>query len=514
MPYPQLPCQMHFGQISLGKGQLPSKLSVIAIEGVRNRTGHIALISAEKNGILTSTPMNKPTGNILIIDDDADVLQAARLLLKEHAARVHTEKDPSLIPTLMRGENFDVVLLDMNFSRDATSGQEGFYWLKQILEIAPSTVVVLITAYGDIELAVRAMKEGAIDFVLKPWQNEKLLATVSAAMNLRRSRIEAEDLRLKQQQLSADMDQPFRDFVGRSQAMLQVFSSVSKVARTEANILILGGNGTGKELVARELHRQSQRARNVFLAVDMGAISESLFESELFGHVRGAFTDARDDRAGRFEIASGGTLFLDEICNLSLPLQAKLLATLQNREVIRVGSNKSLPIDIRLICATNMPVHDLVARKEFREDLLYRINTIEIHLPLLRERKKDIPLLADHFLNVYCKKYNVPQKQIAPATLRKLEQHLWPGNVRELQHAMERAVILGESPLLQPTDIPLGGSESTAEGMRFNTYNLGAAEKILVCKALEKHRGNVSKAAQDLGLTRASLYRRMERHGL
>lgn len=458
---------------------------------------------------VTRTP-----SRILVVDDDEDVLQAARLLLKPHTTLVHTERDPTFIPTLLRQETYDVILLDMNFTRDATSGHDGFHWLTRIREIAPAAVVVLMTAYGDVEMAVRAIKEGAMDFVLKPWQNEKLLATVSAALHLRWSRLEADELRMRQEQLSADLDLPFHDFIGTCPPMQQVFASIQKVARTDANVLILGENGTGKELVARELHRRSSRAKAVFIAVDMGSISSAVFESELFGHVKGAFTDAREDRAGRFEIASGGTLFLDEVCNLPLPLQAKLLTVLQRREVIQVGSNRARPIDIRLVCATNQPVHALVDKKEFRQDLLYRINTIEITLPPLRDRDGDIALLVHHFIGKYCRKYQIPPRELEPAALRKLEQYPWPGNVRELQHTIERALILGESPSLRAGDIVLTTSDARAEGVGADTLNLEHAERILIRKAIEKHRGNISKAAHELGLTRSSLYRRMERHGL
>ena len=419
-----------------------------------------------------------------------------------------------MIPALLSHESYDVILLDMNFTQDVTSGREGFYWLQKILEIDPSAVVVMITAYGDVEMAVRAIKEGATDFVLKPWQNEKLLATISAAMNLRQSRMEVDSLRLQQKQLSADLDLPFHDFVGSSPAIQEVFQIIEKVAKTDANILILGENGTGKELAARELHRQSKRANEVFISVDMGALSETLFESELFGHVRGAFTDAREDRAGRFEIASGGTLFLDEIGNIPLTLQAKLLTVLQNREVIRVGSNKAVPIDIRLICASNMPIHERVAEGAFREDLVYRINTVEIHIPPLRERQEDIPQLVNHFLKVYCKKYKVNQKRVNAATLNKLKQYRWPGNIRELQHAIERAVIMSDSDVLKPTDIILTPSGKKEETFDFENYNLEEIEKLVIQKTLKKYEGNISKAARDLGLTRTSLYRRLERYGL
>jgi len=458
--------------------------------------------------------MDKKTGKILIVDDDEDILHAARLLLKKHVGQVDTEKNPKIIPSLLKNNSYDVILLDMNFAKGATSGKEGFEWLNKILEVDPAAVIVPITAFGDVSMAVRAIKDGATDFVLKPWQNEKLIATVSAAIHLRRSRIEADNLRSRQKQLSADLDQPFHDFIGESSAMEKVFVSIQKVAKTEANVLILGENGTGKELVARELHRQSQRANEVFISVDMGAVSETLFESELFGHVKGAFTDAREDRAGRFEIASGGTLFLDEICNLPLTLQAKLLTVLENRMVIRLGSNKHIPIDVRLICATNLPVHELVAENKFRQDLLYRINTVEIHMPSLKERVEDIPLLVNHFLKIYCKKYNKPLKRVSPATLKRVEKYPWPGNVRELQHAIERAVIMSDSTSLQPSDFFFPSTEAKEDGLVFDDFNLEEIEKMVIRKALSKHAGNISHAAKELGLSRTSLYRRFEKYGL
>ena len=458
--------------------------------------------------------MTSKRGKILIIDDDEDILQAARLLLKQHVAQVHTEKKPDAIPSLLKNESYDVIFLDMNFAKGATSGQEGFDWLSKILEIDPSSVVVLITAFGDVEMAVRAIKEGATDFILKPWQNERLIATLSAAMNLRLSRIEANYLRSRQKQLSADLDQPFHDFIGQSRPMQEVFSAIQKVARTDANVLILGENGTGKELVARELHRQSPREEEVFISVDMGALSETLFESELFGHVKGAFTDAKEDRAGRFEIASGGTLFLDEIGNLPLTLQAKLLTVLENRQVIRLGSNKAIPIDVRLICATNMAIYDMVAQNRFRQDLLYRVNTVEIHLPPLRERIEDIPILVEHFLKIYSKKYHKPLKGLSSATMKRLEKYHWPGNVRELQHALERAIIMSDTKVLQPSDFLFPSPEIKGDALTFDSYNLEEIEKIIIHKAVSKHRGNVTHAAQELGLSRASLYRRMEKYGL
>jgi DNA-binding NtrC family response regulator len=450
----------------------------------------------------------------MVVDDNEDLLLAARLLLKQHFALVHTEKSPEKIPVLLQNESYDVILLDMNFKLDATSGKEGFLWLERILKIDPNAVVILITAYGDIETAVKAVKAGATDFVLKPWQNEKLLATISSALNLRFSRLEIDRLRSREKQMRADIDQKFHDMIGISPAMRGVFKTIEKVAETEANVLILGENGTGKELVARALHRQSPRRDEVFISVDMGAVAETLFESELFGHVKGAFTDARKDRAGRFELASGGTLFLDEIANLSLPMQAKLLSILETRKVTRLGSNASREIDIRLICATNMPIYDLVVKNEFRQDLLYRMNTVEIHLPLLCERIEDIPLLAEYFLRRYARKYKKPIVGIAPTAMKKLERYQWPGNIRELRHTLERAVILSESAMLQATDFLFPEMEVRAEGIVFDNYNLGDVEKFVIRKVLKKYDGNISQASKELGITRTSLYRRLEKYNL
>lgn len=458
--------------------------------------------------------MEKKSGKILIVDDDQDILKAAQLFLKQHVAYVHIEKTPEFIPTRLKNENYDVIFLDMNFAKGATSGKEGFQWLNRILEIDPTMVVVLITAFGDIEMAVKAIKEGATDFVLKPWQNEKLIATLSSALKLRATRLEANSLRFQQKQLSADLDQPFHDFIGVSPAIKNVFTAIQKVAKTDANILILGENGTGKELVARELHRQSPRFEEVFISVDMGALSETLFESELFGHVRGAFTDAKKDRAGRFEIASGGSLFLDEIGNIPLTLQAKLLTVLENRTMTRLGSNKPIAIDVRLICATNMDVRKMVAENRFRQDLLYRINTVEINIPPLRERLEDIPFLADHFIKVYGKKYNKSPKRLNSATKKRLEKYPWPGNVRELQHAIERAIIMSESQVLEPSDFffPNGGQEG--ESLMIDDFNLEEIEKMVIHRAIGKYSGNISQVAKELGLSRASLYRRLEKYGL
>ncbi|TFH02047.1 MAG: sigma-54-dependent Fis family transcriptional regulator [Calditrichales bacterium] len=449
-----------------------------------------------------------------MVDDDEDILLAFRLLVQKQVAVVRTESNPRQIPELLQKESYDLIFLDMNYEQDVTSGQEGMQWLKKILAIDPCAVVILITAYGDVEMAVRAVKEGAVDFILKPWQNEKLLTTISASLALRRSRLEARHLREQQRQLSADIDQPFLDIIGQGAAIKHLFATVSKVAKTEANVLILGENGTGKELVARAIHRQSNRSEKVFISVDMGAITETLFESELFGYVRGAFTDARKDHAGRFEVADGGTLFLDEIGNLPPALQAKLLSVLESRHITRVGSTKSQFVDIRLICATNMPVQEMITDGRFRQDLLYRINTVEINLPPLRERTEDIPLLVDHFIRSFSKKY---QKKIAGCsteTILKLQHYHWPGNIRELQHTIERAIILGDSDYLLTDDFPFQVQQASAEDSQSTRYSLGEAEKKMIMDVLKNCHGNVSQAARTLGISRAALYRRMERHKL
>lgn len=454
-------------------------------------------------------------GNILIVDDNEDLLFAAKMLLKKHAEEVTIEKDPRKIPFLINNYNYDVILLDMNFTEDTTSGKEGFHWLRQIKEIEPKAVVILITAFGDVEMAVQALKEGATDFILKPWQNEKLLATLSAAVKLKESYNEVEKLSKKQKQLQSELKKPFNDIIGNSASMRNVFSIIDKVAKTDANVLILGENGTGKELIARAIHDRSQRRDEIFVTVDMGAITESLFESELFGHKKGSFTDAKEDRAGRFEVADNGTLFLDEIGNLNMPLQSKLLTVLQRREVTRIGTNKSIPVDIRLICATNMPLHEMIMENAFRQDLLYRINTVEIFLPPLRERLDDIPVLADHFLKSYANKYRKHFKGFKSSALHLLQHYSWPGNIRELQHAIERAIIMSEGDELDSRDFFFLSAKPSPEKITAsNTYNLDEVEKNMIQKAIDKNGGNISKAAKDLGLTRASLYRRLEKYGL
>ena len=461
------------------------------------------------------------SGKILIVDDNEDVLRAARMFLKRHFLQIDTETNPELLPTLLRNESYDAILLDMNFTKDVSSGKEGFFWLDKILEIDPSAAVVLITAYGDVDTAVKAIKEGATDFVLKPWENEKLLATVLSAMRLRKSREEVSQLRSLQKTISQDLESRHGDIIGQSPAMIKVYHTISRVAKTDANVLILGENGTGKEMIARSIHKSSNRADKPFVTVDLGAISETLFESELFGHTKGAFTDAKEDRAGRFEVADGGTIFLDEIGNLSQPLQAKLLTVLQSRTIVRVGSNKTKSIDVRLICATNMPLYEMVKQGTFRQDLLYRINTIELQLPPLRDRTTDVGLLAEHFMAYYAKKYNKPVRTLSPAALKRMEKYTWPGNVRELQHSIERAIIMSDGNSLQQDDFffnsaAQNNAEQPADNLSLDLdqLHLEDVEKILIRKVLKKHNGNISQAASELGLTRSSLYRRLEKYDL
>ncbi len=458
--------------------------------------------------------MTKIEARILVVDDDTDILLAAKMFLRQYFKFIHTEKNPENIPDLLRNETYDVILLDMNFSRDANTGQEGFFWLNKILEIDPAAIVIFITGYGDIELAVQGIKEGATNFILKPWENNKLLATIEASLKIRISKVELENLRSTNKLLVADQDHVFSNIIGQSGAMEKVLKTVEKVAKTDANVLILGENGTGKEVIARAIHRASNRKDKMFINVDLGAITESLFESELFGYKKGAFTDAREDRAGRFEAANHGTLFLDEIGNLLPSLQSKLLSVLQSRKVVRLGSHKEIPVDVRLICATNMPLYEMVKENKFRQDLLYRINTVEIIIPTLRDRTEDIEPLLNHFLEIYCKKYKILQKRITPGTLKRLQMHSWPGNIRELQHAVERAVILSEGNLLEPQDFFMNEVPENQEGIFPVNMNLQETEKVLIRKVVDKHGGNISRAAKELGLTRASLYRRIEKYGL
>jgi DNA-binding NtrC family response regulator len=438
---------------------------------------------------------------ILVVDDDPDVLTAARLLLRQHFGRVLTTEDPTEIESIMRASPVDVFLVDMNFAIGRNTGAEGLKWLDRILGLDPDAVVVLMTAFGDLNVAVTAMREGAADFVLKPWQNDKLVATLSVAAKLRQTRTKVNALSVLP---------PADDMVAGSPKMRDVMNVVSRVAPTDANVLIRGENGTGKELVARALHRQSLRADNVLVTVDLGAVAENLFESELFGHRKGAFTDAVADRAGRFQAADGGTLFLDEIGNLPAPLQTKLLRVLESREVLPLGSDQPVQIDVRLISATNQALNKLVAEGRFREDLLYRINTIEIQLPPLRERLDDLNDLVSHFVSIYTRKYKLPEKAVSENAMIALRNHHWPGNVRELSHAIERALILSDSDVLDAGDFRLIKGASVGG----DSLNLEATEKRMVSTAIEQAGGNISHAAAALGITRAALYRRIEKFNL
>jgi DNA-binding NtrC family response regulator len=459
--------------------------------------------------------MGKTKGNILIVDDDPFILDTALMYLKQEFENVMTESDPKTLPERLDADEIDVILLDMNFKKGDMEGKAGIYWLEKILAKDPAIIVIMITAYGDVDLAVEAIRKGAMDFVMKPWKNEKLLASVMSAIKLRASKIEVEKLRHTQRELSRDLNSNFKEIVGNSPAIQRVYELIEKVADTDANILILGENGTGKELIARAVHRLSSRKDEVFLRIDLGALSESLFESELFGHVKGAFTDAVADKLGSFEMASGGTLFLDEIGNLSLPLQAKLLSVLQQRELKRVGSNKTIPFDIRLVCATNMPIYDLVQKDKnrnvgFRQDLLYRINTVEIKLPPLRERTEDIQQLTEHFSRIYCQKYNKPIMKVDPGIVRKMKAYSWPGNIRELQHAVEKAVILSDKKVIDELNYFIPKNEEPSDTTD-EPKTLEDMEKIMIKNSIGQNLGNLSKVAKELGITRATLYRKMEK---
>lgn len=454
--------------------------------------------------------MKAQPSDILIVDDDPEVLLAAELVLKKSFQSVMTASDPARIRDLLTQHAFDVLLLDMNFSKGETSGREGIDWLRITRSIAPDTKVVLMTAYGGVEAAVNAIREGAADFVVKPWDNAKLIATVSAVSQLARVDREVTTLRRRQRTLNEYLGRDVDSIIGDSPGLKQVLSSIDKVARTDANVLILGENGTGKELVARAIHRQSLRREQAFISVDLGAIAESLFAAELFGHRRGAFTDAREDRAGRFEVASGGTLFLDEIGNLSLPAQAKLLGALETMTITRVGSDRPIKVDARVICATNLTSAELRAPARFRQDLLYRINTIEIEIPPLRERVGDIPLIVAHYAQLFARKYNRPELRLDEEVLTRLKDYSWPGNVRELRHTIERLVIMSDHgvPLLDGL-LPAPQTSAAPE-----TLNLRSLEKQAIQKAIAQHQGNLSKAAQALGLGRSTLYRKMMQYGI
>jgi len=442
--------------------------------------------------------------SILVIDDDADVLTAIRLLLKTKVKEVVTEKNPNNIQSILSQQTFDLVILDMNFNGLINTGNEGIFWLKKIKDLNNEIDVILITAYGDIDLAIRALKEGASDFLIKPWKNEKLFQAI-------------EDIIIKKSSGKQKVWKPELNngkIIGESDAMNHVFLKIKKVAPTDANVLLLGENGTGKDLIAKAIHDNSLRKDKPFVKVDVGALTNTLFESELFGHKKGAFTDAREDRKGRFEIANGGTLFLDEIANISLQQQARLLTVLQNRHITPIGSNLNIPIDIRLICATNVGLETLADESKFRKDLIYRINTVEIHMPPLRDRGNDIRLLARHYLELYAEKYFKSEFTLDDSLLEKLKDYHFPGNVRELQYALERAVIMADTSILTDKDLVFSPLENQSFKTEIDDVNLDEVEKNTIQKVINKNNGNISKSAKELGITRTALYRRMHKHGL
>lgn len=451
---------------------------------------------------------------ILVIDDAEDILLSLKFLLKQHFGHVFTESNPFHVPRLLRQHNPHLVLLDMNFGKGRDDGQEGLQWLKKVKELKPQVGVVMMTAYSDVSLAVKALKAGASDFVEKPWRNEKLVATLSSVLDNVRAQKRLGQLEGAQRVLTEAMSHSHGEIIGQSAIMREVLKTIDKVAGTEANVLILGENGTGKELVARALHKRSDRGEGVFIPVDMGAIPDTLFESEIYGHVKGAFTGAHQDRTGRFEAAGGGSLFLDEIGNMSLPAQSKLLQALQHKSITPVGSNKTIEVDARLICATNRPLYEMVEDGTFRQDLLYRINTVEIQLPPLRDREGDIALLAGEFLKLYAVKYNKPGLRMNADAFDLLETYNWPGNVRELRHVVERAVIMSDENVIGSGDIVLHSGRRTAPEDDVSGLTLEQMEVRLITQTLDKYRGNISKTAAALGITRAALYRRLEKFGI
>lgn len=451
------------------------------------------------------------SGKILVVDDNKNALSALKMLLQMEFETVVTIANPNLIPATLAKEEFDLVLLDMNFSAGINSGNEGLFWLEEIHKFNPLIEVVMITAYGDVELAVRALKKGAADFILKPWENEKLLATLKSVLKLRQSNQKVEELKHREEMLKQSFCGDERFMIGSSPAMHNMLQTIAKVSKTDANVLITGENGTGKELVAHEIHKRSLRQKEIFVSVDMGTIPETLFESELFGHKKGAFTDAKEDRTGKFELAHKGTLFLDEIGNLPLAMQSKLLTVLQSRTLIPVGSNQPVTVDIRLICATNCSLEQLVSQQKFREDLLYRINTIWIEVPPLRERGNDIELLAGYYLSLFERKYRKPQLSISRTAMKKLREYTWPGNVRELQHTMEKAVILGDGGELGPEDFAFKPPVKVPDA---GFYTLEEMEKQMIEAAMQKYQGNHSAVAGELGISRQTLYNKLKRYDL
>jgi DNA-binding NtrC family response regulator len=453
-----------------------------------------------------------PKGNILIVDDNKNVLNALDILLSHEFDKVYCLTNPNLLISELENNTYHLVLLDMNFRSGVNTGNEGIFWLERIKEKIPEISVVMITAYGDVELAVKALKAGATDFILKPWENAKLLATVRSAIQLSLSREEIKKLKSNEKELKSSFNTNEKAIIGSSPEIMQVLKIVEKVAKTDTNILITGENGTGKELIARRIHQLSDRRRELMVRVDMGALSETLFESELFGHVKGSFTDARENRTGKFELADKGSLFLDEIANLPLFLQPKLLAALQNREITRVGSNRPVAFDIRLICATNRNLNTMVDNGLFREDLLYRINTIQVEVPPLRTRKKDIPLLAEFFIEKFSARYNKNPLIIEEKEMEKLIKYHWPGNIRELEHSIEKAVILNETGKILGRD--LFSTRDDLIQAEPTTFKLDEMEEKMITLAIRSNSGNIKAAALQLGITRQTLYNKMKKFGI
>ncbi|MDE5420307.1 sigma-54 dependent transcriptional regulator [Labilibaculum sp. DW002] len=452
-------------------------------------------------------------GRLLIIDDNAELLFALQLFLNTHFEKIDTIKNPNLLLSKLEEQEYDVYLLDMNFKAGVNSGNEGLYWMNRILEFDSNACVILITAYGDVELAVKAMKEGAVDFIQKSWDESKILSTLLSAVKLRKSKLEVKGLKEKQKQINHQINKNINFVKGESEAMTQVFRTVDKVAKTDANVLIIGENGTGKELIAREIHLQSTRKDEVFVSVDLGSLSESLFESELFGSKKGAFTDAKEDRIGRFELASGGSLFLDEIGNIPLNLQAKLLTAIQNKQIIPLGGNSPINVDVRIVVATNSNLFQMVADGLFREDLLYRLNTIVIDIPSLKDRSEDIPELVDFFLNKYAKLYKREELTFDKSALKKMGQYSWPGNIRELEHVIEKSVILADTNKVGATDVLIGDDNQISKKI-VESLNLNENEKFLIEKAIKHTGGNMSLAAKELGINRSTLYDKLKRYDL
>ncbi|MGM0408498.1 MAG: sigma-54-dependent transcriptional regulator [Bacteroidota bacterium] len=452
----------------------------------------------------------KSKGKILIADDDKNILKSLSILLDHEFDKVDTLSNPNLIISQYQKEEYDIVLLDMNFSAGLNTGNEGIFWLNEILKIDKNATVIFITAYGDVNLAVKAMKQGATDFIIKPWNNEKLIHTLQSALKIRESQLKIDKLSKDNESLSSEINKPSEEIIGSSAAMKEIFSVIDKVAATDANILITGENGTGKELIAREIHRRSVRKSKPMITIDMGSIPEPLFESELFGHKKGAFTDAKENKTGRFEIANGGTLFLDEIGNLPVSLQSKILTVLQKHEIVPVGANNPIPIDIRLITATNKNPEEMIQKGLFRKDLFYRINTVQIELPPLRKRKEDILEIAEYYLRIFATKYEKQGVKFSNQAISTLQQYHWPGNIRELKHTIEKAVILCTDNCLEPDDFMLKQKPKKQEWpLKFEEI-----EKRAIERALNNNDGKMTEAAKELGLTRQTLYNKIKKYNI